>query len=96
MPRPRKTLQLRDLVAWVNERNRISTCEPSVREGWNALANSFLMAADAYGGFQYLTADELGGDAKGQPPGIIRDAHGHRQHAFPDKTRIRFLIPEGL
>ena len=96
MPRPRKTLQLCDLADWVNERNCISTCDPAVREGWNAVTSHFLMAADAYGGFCYLTADELGGDAKGQPPGIIRNAHGDGRDAFPDETRIRFLMPSGL
>ena len=96
MPRPRKTVSLRDLVAWVNERNATSTCQPCVREGWNALLNSFLMAADAYAGFGYLRADELTGNAKGQPPGIVFDDSGECRHEFPDETRIRFFIPKGL
>ena len=59
MSRPRKTVHLRELVDWVNERNVSSTCDPKVREGWNALVNSALMEADAYAGFGYLRADEL-------------------------------------
>ena len=92
MAKLRKTISLRDLVEWVNERNRTSTCDPKVREGWNALANAFLMAADAYIGFGYLTADELGGEAVGEPPGIVPDDTGNNQHEFPDETRIKFFI----
>jgi hypothetical protein len=95
MAKPRRTVQLRDLVAWVNERNRCSTCDPQVRQGWNALVDSMLMTADAYSGFGYLTADELVGEAKGQPPGIVRDATGNNCHAFPDETRIKFFIHRG-
>jgi len=89
--RPRKTVHLRELVTWVNERNRTSTCPADVREGWNALTNSFLMQADAYAGFGYLRADELTGDAKGQPAGIIFDPSGENRHEYPDETRIRFF-----
>ena len=93
---PRKTLRLRELVEWVNERNATSTCEPAVREGWNALANSMLMAADAYAGFGYLTAGELRGNARGQLPGIVPDTTGNDRHSFPDETRIRFIVPKDL
>jgi hypothetical protein len=89
-------VQLRDLVAWVNERNRTSTCEPQVREGWNALLSSFLMDAEGYAGFGFLTAEELAGEARGQPPGIVRDDSGNNRHDFPDETRIKFYMPRGL
>lgn len=92
MARPRKTIHLRELVKWVNKRNATSTCDAKVREGWNALANSFLTDADAYAGFGYLRDDELTGNAKGQPPGIVPGD----PHRFPDETRIRFVIPRGL
>lgn len=91
MSRPRKTLQLRELVDWVNERNATSTCDAKVREGWNAVVNSFLMQADAYAGFGYLRADELKGEAKGKPPGIDFDDSGEHHHVFPDESRIRFF-----
>ncbi len=96
MSRPRKTLHLRELVDWVNERNATSTCDAKVREGWNAVVNSFLMAAEGYGGFSYLSSDELTGNAKGQPPGIVFDHTGECRHQFPDDTRIRFIITKGL
>ena len=95
MARPRKTVSLRELVEWVNERNATSTCEPRVREGWNALVNSFLMEADVYAGFAYLRAVELEGEAIGKPPGIVFDDGGNGRHQFPDETRIRF-ITKGL
>ena len=92
----RKTVPLRELVAWVNERNATSTCDPKVREGWNALVNSFLMDADAYAGFWCLRAAELTGDAEGMPPGIVFDHSGENRHEFPDESRIRFFIRKGL
>lgn len=93
---PRKTLRLRELVEWVNERNTTSTCEHAVRQGWNALVNSMLMAADAYAGFSYLTAGELRGNATGQSPGIVPDTTGYDRHSFPDESRIRFIVPNNL
>jgi hypothetical protein len=96
MAKPRKTVSLRELVDWVNERNATSTCEPSVREGWNSLASTFLMSTNAYAGFGYLRSDELAGDAKGKPPGIVPDDSGDSRHEFPDETRIRFIIRKGL
>ena len=91
MARPRKTVSLRELVEWVNVRNATSTCEPAVREGWNALVNSLLMQADAYAGFAYLRADQLEGEALGKPPGIVFDDSGECRHTYPDETRIRFF-----
>lgn len=96
MAKPRKTVHLRELVSWVNQRNATSTCDAKVREGWNAVVNSFLMAAEGYGGFSYLRAEELTGDAKGKPPGIVFDPSGVNRHEFPDETRIRFIITKGL
>ncbi len=96
MSRPRKTVRLRELIDWVNQRNATSTCEPSVREGWNSLLNSILMAADAYKGFNYLRLDELKGEAEGKPPGIVFDPSGENRHEFPDESRIRFIITKGL
>ncbi len=96
MPRPRKTVELRELVKWVNERNVTSTCDPKVREGWNSFLNSLLMEADAYAGFGFLRSYELTGEAEGKPPGIIYDTSGNNQHQFPDETRIRFFLRYGL
>jgi hypothetical protein len=92
MANPRKTVSLRELVDWVNERNATSTCGPSVREGWNSLASAFLMSTNAYAGFGYLRADELTGEAKGKPPGIISGD----PNTFPDESRIRFIVRKGL
>lgn len=96
MPRARKTVSLREMVEWVNERNATSSCPPDVRQGWNSLVSTFLMEGDAYAGFGYLRADELEGDAVGQLPGIVPSANGKGQHAFPDETRIRFYVHKDL
>ena len=96
MGKPRKTIHLRELLEWVNQRNATSTCLPSVREGWNSLVNSMLMQADAYIGFQFLTAEDLADNAKGLPPGIIWNADGTDRHTFPDETRIRYYVRKGI
>ena len=33
----KKTIRIANLIALVNEHNRLSTCTPDVRHGWNAI-----------------------------------------------------------
>lgn len=79
----RKTAQINDLIDFVNERNRVSTCESSVRDGWNAMLERVLMDADVYAGFGYLRDTDT---PEGQLPGIARDASGNAD-SFPDESR---------
>ncbi len=85
--RKRKTVAFIDMIDYVNERNRLSTCTPQVREGWNSFLSSMLMKAEVYAGFDYLSS---GWVPPGQDPGIVRDANGEGLHSYPDETRVRF------
>jgi hypothetical protein len=61
------TLKLADLLHAVNERNELSSCAPEIRQGWNSILESFLMAAGCYIGFGYLLDGEV---PKGDLPGM--------------------------
>jgi hypothetical protein len=96
MSRKRKTVQLGTLIEEINSRNRLSTCSPDVRKGWNALLDSVLIGANVYAGFGYLSPKDV---PKGQLPGITRPlASG--QHVdkanFPDDSRIVFYVDKAL
>jgi len=54
----RKTIKVIDLIEEVNCRNRVSMCDPKVRDGWNSLAESLLLRCDAYAGYTFF--DERG------------------------------------
>ncbi len=79
----RKTVQISELIDFVNERNQVSTCEPSVRDGWNAMLERVLMDADVYAGFNYYGEADV---PAGQSPGIVRDSTGSAER-FPDESR---------
>ena len=83
---PRRTVKLAELVALVNQRNRISTCAPDVRNGWNSLLEEALHTADAYHGFGYLTANEV---PAGHQPGMAGE-QGKR--TFPDESRRCYIF----
>jgi len=63
----RKTLSVETLRSEVNRRNRESTCSPEVRQGWNSILESMLMATGNYRGFRFLTPDKV---PDGKAPGI--------------------------
>lgn len=98
----KKTLTVQSLLDEVNRRNECSVCDPKVREGWNAILETMLMAAGAYHGFRFLGIDEV---PMGQDPGINRDGEGveypQGQGVTPeqttlwfkrtDKTRVKYL-----
>jgi hypothetical protein len=84
------------LKAMVNERNKASTCDPKVREGWNSFLEDILHKTGCYKGFGFLKPDEVPG---GHAPGINEDrgklplALGNKnEDAFDgtDPTRIFF------
>jgi hypothetical protein len=83
MPRRKKTTTIAFIKDVVNRRNRQSTCDPKVREGWNSLLEEILHANNAYEGFNYLTADKV---PDGCEPGII-PSYDDGKHEFPDETR---------
>ena len=88
----RKTIRLCKLIDQVNRRNRLSTCSPDTRRGWNSLLELCLHDSDAYNGFNYLTAAEI---PPGQKPGIIPD-YEFGKHEFPDETRRMYLTHHKL
>ena len=63
----RKTLKIRTIIELVNLRNRESTYDPEMRQGWNSLLEAILHDADAYAGFGYYSSEEL---PEGIRPGI--------------------------
>ena len=66
----RKTFDIAKLIHTVNIRNNRSTCDASVRQGWNSLLESVLHAADVYAGFNYLEQSQLRDSAQNSEPGI--------------------------
>lgn len=87
----RKTIHIADLVALVNEKNKVSTFEPEVRKGWNIFLEDVLDKADVYAGFGYYTANEV---PPGYDPGIVRHENG--QNEFPDETRVFYYLHRKL
>ena len=63
----KKTISIEALKNKVNEKNKVSTCSPDVRNGWNDLLESTLHGTESYKGFRYLTSKEVPDDAL---PGI--------------------------
>ena len=53
MARKRKTISVEQLKDEVSRRNKESTCDPQVREGWNALLEEVLHSTGNYRGFGY-------------------------------------------
>lgn len=70
----RKTLSIAKVLFDINRKNALSTVDAKVRQGWNSLIESILMAADVYSGFGYLETADL---PQGHEPGIrFRTEHG--------------------
>lgn len=63
-----KTVKIADILQTVNERNQTSTCGPEIRQGWNSLLESILMANVLYIGFGYLMDWEV---PKGNLAGMV-------------------------
>lgn len=82
------TVKLADLLHSVNERNELSTCSREMRQGWNSILESFLMAAGSYIGFGYLMDWEV---PKGYLPGMVYlDTEGNSlaQQEFMDEMSL--------
>lgn len=88
----RKTVNVKDLVERVNQRNQLSSCDPRVREGWNSLLEEVLHGSGNYQGFGYYESHQLGKDV---PPGVIRGKDGEK-NTFPDETRRFYYLSHNL
>ena len=85
-----KTIKVVDLIEKVNRKNRVSTCSPDVRAGWNDLLATVLMDTNNYAGFRWLTASEI---PVGEKPGIAGE---HPNFTFPDETRKAYFVAKKL
>jgi hypothetical protein len=86
----RSTVSIKGLIEQVNAQNRLSTCAPQVREGWNSILEGVLHAGNVYAGFGYLTHAEV---PSGHPAGIVHEDDGV---VFPDETRRYYIIHRAL
>jgi len=68
----RKTVKIVDLIDSVNRRNRDSTCDDTIRAGWNSLLEEMLSVTDTYAGFRFMNADEV----------VDGDEQTERKHYF--------------
>ena len=90
-----KTVKIADLIDEVNRRNECSSCEPSVRQGWNSLLESILMGADVYNGFGYVTELKFPANTlDGCVVGMDKDEDGN--NIFPDETRRYYYASHKL
>jgi hypothetical protein len=69
----RKTVDLVTMIVKVNERNKLSTCAPDVRRGWNDLLETLLLENGVYAGFSYLSKSDV---PAGHAPGILAERRG--------------------
>jgi hypothetical protein len=84
-----KTIKLEDMKAAANKVFRDSKNEyVKGRQALHMFVADILMSKGDYRGFRYLEKTDL---VPEYIPGLIRDANGEGQHAFPDDTRIAFL-----
>lgn len=89
----RKSVNVQELKAVVNESLRVSTCSVDVRQGMIYVLEKALHMSGNYRGFQYLTADQV---PAGEKPGIqlFRDTLDLDSRFDPnttDSTRIEFI-----
>jgi hypothetical protein len=93
MANKRKTVDIYELILFVNKRNRESICQPEIRKGWNGLLNDILHKANVYSGFGYLIQSEV---PEGQLPGIIQSEIGPEFNEYPDPTRCFYYVDSSL
>lgn len=95
----RKTFDVAELLYMVNHRNKYSTCEAAVRDGWNYILMEVLLATGNYKGYSYLYSHEI---PAGHLPGIRDNGAGvenmtveERFHNV-DETRRIYHVPDNL
>ncbi len=85
-----KTFKVCDLIEEVNRINRLSTCDPAMRMGWNTLLEHVLVETGNWEGYRYLTS---GGVPFGQLPGK-EEKDG--KLTFPDESRRYYCVSNEL
>ena len=90
----RTTADIVDLIEEVNRRNRLSTCDAKIREGWNSLLEHVLQKADMYAGFGHINETQMkqnghniNKNLPAQLPGVIMNYEDGSKNPFPDDTR---------
>ncbi len=63
----RRTVRIEKLVKMINRKNKESTCDPLIRQGWNNMLESILHESGVYVGHNYYTSNHLG---KNIAPGL--------------------------
>ena len=105
MAKARKTVDLDNLISFINDTLRITSDRdfPSYevariyREGFIITASQMLREANAYKGFSYLTTKEVGHNREHARPGINIDSNNEivGDHAgrflATDNTRVEFF-----
>lgn len=90
----RKTIEIEKLVDFANEQLRYSVLSSEFRDGVRSLVERALCEAGRYGGFRYLTIDEV---PKGSRPGVRVKAEGGvlppaERFADTDRTRVEYFL----
>ncbi len=76
------TVSVKQLVGLINRRNRFSRDPPTVRQGWNSIAEEVLLQTGHYRGFKLLGPNEV---PVGHLPGLVEDGLG-------DQTRRMWRV----
>jgi hypothetical protein len=85
----RKTVKVKNLVKFVNKFNKESAdALKEHREAYNTLLENILLSANSYQGFQYLSKDDLTGDA--MSVGIRFNEDGTVMYNDTDETRVEY------
>lgn len=66
-------------VELINRRNRFSKDAPTVRQGWNSIAEEILLQTGNYKGFKLLGPNEV---PNGQLPGFVPEGSGDQTRRF--------------
>tara|TARA_Y100000034_G_scaffold133175_1_gene197975 strand:+ start:92 stop:352 length:261 start_codon:yes stop_codon:yes gene_type:complete len=86
MVRQRKTFDVERLKQVINRRNENSTCDASIRDGWNSILETILFESGNYHGYKYLHEESV---PVGEIAGIDLDDDGNT--IFPDPSRRKYF-----
>jgi len=83
----RKTIDVNEIRAMVNDANCTGTGGPETRLAHNSLLEAILHRTGNYNGYGYLPKQHV---PHGCLPGIIPDYDNPENHQFPDETRRQY------
>lgn len=83
----KKTFKIEDLRSQINSSLKNSTCAPDVREGMRFALEHILFETNTYGGYRYLTADEV---PEGHQPGVNPGETFDVKFKNTDRTRVYY------